>query len=84
MTTIAIVPERAESDGTSYRAVAGGVQSVGRTAGEALDALMAQLRDSEAGPLIVLLQDHADSFFTVCRQEHQGGRRQDETEAEAI
>jgi hypothetical protein len=42
MTTITILPED-----KSFRAVAGERESIGRTAGEALDALTAQLDDDE-------------------------------------
>ena len=51
MTTIIILPEKANS----YRAVAGGKESKGRTAGEALDAIAAQFVGEEGGTLLVIL-----------------------------
>src|SRR5690348_6528167 len=54
MTTVAILPESTGKDGPTYRAVAGNLQSVGRTAGEALDALTAQLSEEESGTLIIV------------------------------
>jgi hypothetical protein len=68
MTTIAILPENPGSVGTQYRAVAGQRQSVGRTAGEALDALTAQLDESQAGTLVVVQQLRPDCFFTSGQQ----------------
>lgn len=59
MTTITILPERADS----YRAVAGDKESTGRTAGEALDALAAQLGDEERGTLVIVQSHQADEFF---------------------
>jgi hypothetical protein len=68
MTTVAILPEATEA-GTTYRAVAGEKQSVGRTAGEALDALTAQLSDEEAGTLVVVQNLRPDRFFTAAQQD---------------
>jgi hypothetical protein len=69
MTTISILPENPGGNGTTYRAVAGKLQSVGRTAGEALDALTAQLGESESGTLLVVQHMRPDSFFTAQQQE---------------
>jgi len=68
MTTIAILPESPGSPATSYRAVAGTLESVGRTAGEALDGLMAQLDQTATGTLAVVQQLRPDSFFTAWEQ----------------
>ena len=62
MTTVAILPENSQIGGTAYRAVAGPIQSVGKTAGEALDGLTAQLRDEVdlealAGDLVGVVQE---------------------------
>ena len=51
MTTITIVPEAA-----AFRAVAGPHRSTGRTPGEALDALTAQLPPQDAGTLVAVVQ----------------------------
>src|SRR4051812_38877307 len=64
MTTIAIVPESASPQSTGFRAIAGAVQSVGRTAGEALDAITAQLGEADTGTLVVIQQMRSDQFFT--------------------
>jgi hypothetical protein len=68
MTTIAILPE-GPSPGRSYRAVAGDKQSVGKTAGEALDALTAQLEEAERGTIVVVQQFRPDRFFTANQQQ---------------
>ena len=65
MTTITILPEKADS----YRALAGEKESTGRTAGEALDALTAQLEDDERGTLVIVQNRKADQFFSASQQE---------------
>jgi hypothetical protein len=68
MTTISIFPEDAASQ-ERYRAVAGDRQSVGATAGEALDALTAQI-DEPGGTMVVLVQHtRPDAFFTAEQQQ---------------
>lgn len=62
MTTITITPETVA--GADYRAVAGCRQSVGKTPGEALDAITAQLGSDETGTLIVVQNQRPDAFFT--------------------
>lgn len=69
MTAVAIVREKeeADSDGEArYRAITpdGGAQAVGRTAGQALDALTAQLAAAESGTLIIVQHMRPDHFFT--------------------
>jgi hypothetical protein len=68
MTKVDILQEPAEGGTLTYRAVAGEKQSVGRSAGEALDALTAQLSDDEAGTLIVVQGRRPDEFFTAGQQ----------------
>ncbi len=72
MTTVAILPENAEPGGTTYRAVAGKVQAVGRSAGEALDALTAQLSDDQTGTLVIVQSLRPDRFFTAEQQQRLG------------
>lgn len=72
MTTITIVPEPQASNGTTWRAVAGQRQSVGRTAGEALDALTAQMSADETGTLVVVQAMRPDAFFTAAQQQRLG------------
>jgi hypothetical protein len=69
MTTIAILPDTTGPAGGRFRAVAGKVQSVGRTPGEALDALNAQLDEAETGTLVVVQQLRPDRFFTAQQQQ---------------
>ncbi len=64
MTTITILPEETNS----YRALAGDKESVGRTAGEALDALTSQLTEDESGTLIIVQNHRADQFFNATQQ----------------
>jgi hypothetical protein len=68
MTKVAIVPESAESGQVTYRAIAGRKQSVGKTAGEALDALTSSLSNEEAGTLVVVQHQRPDQFFTAEQQ----------------
>ena|SRR5205085_1422185 len=56
MTTITIVPESTGKDGIIYRAKAGTLQSEGRSAGEALDALAKQLGETETSALVIIRQ----------------------------
>lgn len=68
MTMVAIVAERAES-GVSYRAVSGDRQTLGKTAGEALDALTAQLPEDRIGTLVIIQNLRPDQYFTAKQQE---------------
>ncbi len=68
MTTIAILSENAGLQSAAYRAIAGDKESVGSTAGEALDALTAQLDEDDAGTLIIVQQQRPDQFFSAPRQ----------------
>lgn len=73
MLTIAIVSENAGTESTLYRAVAGERQSQGRTIGEAIDALNAQLSEEESGTLVIVQNLRADRFFTVEQQQRLAG-----------
>jgi hypothetical protein len=67
MTAVAIVREDTSSGGEpTYRAVShtGKAQSIGRTPGEALDALTAQLGEAESGTLVVVQHMRPDRFFS--------------------
>ena len=68
MTNVAIRPENSGTADKTYRAVAGTLQSVGKTAGEALDALAAQLNDDDETPIIVR-RFRPDAFFTPAQQQ---------------
>ncbi|MBE9233272.1 hypothetical protein IQ231_16745 [Cuspidothrix issatschenkoi LEGE 03284] len=64
MTTVAIVPISNANGERSYRAIAGNKQSVGKTAGQALDALTIQLGEVEFRALLIIDNFHPDQFFT--------------------
>lgn len=72
MTTVAILPVPTEKGGISYRGLAGDKRSQGRTAGEALDALTAQLPDDETGLLAVVQNLRPDRFFDAVQQRRLG------------
>lgn len=69
MTTITIVPEGPGTPPPRYRAVAGKAQALGKTAGEALDALALQLPEAEAGTIVVVQHRRPDEFFTAQQQQ---------------
>ena len=63
MTTISIIP-----DSAAFQAIAGTRRSTGRTPGEALDALNAQLPAGECGEHLVVQSFRPDSAFTAVQQ----------------
>jgi hypothetical protein len=69
MTAVSILPENAGANGTTYRAVAVGMQSVGRTPGEALDALTSQLGEAADSMLVVVQRLRPDRFFNAVQQQ---------------
>lgn len=69
MTTIAIVPDNPQAFPPRFRAVAGEVQSLGATAGQALDALAAQLGGPTETTLVVVQPMRPDAFFTAQQQQ---------------
>lgn len=68
MTTVAILPLSDASGERIYRAVAGDKQSTGKTAGEALDALTAQLEGDEFSTLLIIQSFRPDWFFSAEQQ----------------
>lgn len=68
MTTVAILPISDASGEKSYRAVSGDKHSVGKTAGQALDALTAQLGETEFSALLVIQSFRPDQFFGAEQQ----------------
>ncbi|MBW4594443.1 MAG: hypothetical protein KME46_16425 [Brasilonema angustatum HA4187-MV1] len=68
MTTVTILPIYDASGDKSYRAVAGDKQSIGKTAGQALDALTTQLGEDEFSALVLLQSFHPDQFFSAEQQ----------------
>ncbi|HEY9605460.1 MAG TPA: hypothetical protein V6C85_27895 [Allocoleopsis sp.] len=69
MTTVAILPVSDTNGERLYRAIAGDKQSIGKTAGEALDALTAQLEGSELGTLLIIQSFRPDWFFSTEQQQ---------------
>ena len=69
MTKVAILPIPTEQGDLSYRAIAGEKHAQGKTAGEALDALTAQLSADEASTLIIVQSLRPDRFFTAAQQQ---------------
>lgn len=69
MTTVAILPIADTAGGKSYRAVSGDKSSVGATAGQALDALTAQLGETEFSALLVIQSFRPDSLFSGEQQQ---------------
>jgi len=69
MTTVAILPVSDASGKRSYRAIAGDKQSTGKTAGEALDALTAQLEGDEFSTLLIIQSFRPDWFFSAFQQQ---------------
>ncbi len=65
---VAILPVSDASGERIYRAIAGDKQSTGRTVGEALDALTAQLEGSEFSTLLLIQSFRPDWFFSVQQQ----------------
>lgn len=68
MTTVSILPILNTNGDKSYRAIAGDCQSVGQTAGQALDALTALLGETDFSALIVIQRFNPDELFTVQQQ----------------
>ena len=68
MTKVAILPIPTVRGALAYHAVSGTRYGLGKTAGEALDALTAQLED-DASTLIIMQRLRPDPFFTTAQQE---------------
>jgi hypothetical protein len=69
MTKVAILPVSTATGDIIYHATAGDKQSHGRTAGEALDALAAQLPKEEIGTLVIVQNLRPDCFFNSDQQQ---------------
>ena len=69
MTRVAILPVPSETGKVAYHAISGDKHSQGNTAGEALDALAAQLGDEEAGTLVIVQTGRPDRFFSAAQQQ---------------
>lgn len=72
MTRVAILPVSSKDGSVSYSAVAGDKKTEGKTAGEALDALAAQLDDEDANTLVIVQNQRPDRFFSAFQQKRLG------------
>lgn len=63
MIKVAIYRESADPESPPFRAVSGKRQAMGRTAGEALDALTSQVPEEEDDTLVILRNMRPDRFF---------------------
>jgi hypothetical protein len=69
MTTIAILPVEGEDNQTTFSAVTTKQKATGRTAGEALDALTAQLTAKEAAATVIIQRFQPDQFFPAAQRD---------------
>ena len=69
MTTVAILPTSDANGDRIYQAITGDKRSIGKTAGEALDALTAQIGSDEFSTLMVIQNFRPDWFFGVEQQQ---------------
>jgi len=67
MTSIAIRTEDSNADTPRFRAVAGNRQAVGRTMGEALDALTADWGDDIQETAVFIQRFEPDAYFTAAQ-----------------
>ena len=68
MTSVTVLPIPTAHGGVTYCAVSNGKRSQGATAGEALDALTAQMPDTEKSTLVIVQNRHPDQFFNAEQQ----------------
>lgn len=69
MTMVSILPVKTETGTVCYSAVSGDKRSQGSTAGEALDAMTAQLPAHASGTLVILQSLAPDRFFDAAQQQ---------------
>jgi hypothetical protein len=69
MTKIGLVEDTGGGDERIFRAITAHHQVMGRTAGEAVDALAAQLPAEETDTLIIVRGLHPDTFFTEAQRQ---------------
>ncbi|HMV50180.1 MAG TPA: hypothetical protein PLD20_28980 [Blastocatellia bacterium] len=65
MEMVTILPEESGMFETRWHASSNGKQSIGKTAGEALDNLTGALDDSVSGSVVVVQPMRPDRFFTA-------------------
>ena len=69
MSSIAIRTDQEETGERRFRAIAGGRQSIGRTMGEALDALTAEWGDNIQETVVLIQRFQPDQYFTQAQYE---------------
>ena len=69
MTSIAIRTDQQETGERWFRAIAGKHQSIGKTMGEALDALTADWGDSVEETVVLIQRFQPDQYFTQAQYE---------------
>jgi predicted Zn-dependent protease with MMP-like domain len=69
MTAIAIRTDQKETGERQFRAIAGDRQCLGRTMGEALDALTAEWGDSVQETVVLIQRFQPDQYFTQAQYE---------------
>lgn len=69
MTKVAILPTPTERGELYYHASAGAKHAQGKTAGEALDALTAQLSAEETSTFVIVQSLRPDAFFPAPQQQ---------------
>jgi predicted Zn-dependent protease with MMP-like domain len=69
MTSIAIRTDQKETGERRFRAIAGDRQSIGRTMGEALDALTAEWRDNIQETIVLIQRFQPDQYFTQAQHD---------------
>jgi hypothetical protein len=67
MTRIAVFQEPGDAGSMLFRAVSGRNHAMGRTAGEALDALTAQFSTEESNTLVIVRNISPDRFFSAAQ-----------------
>jgi hypothetical protein len=72
MTSVAILPITNPDGQTAYQAISGNHRAIGKTAGEALDALHAQLPNLTPAPFMLLQSFQGDRFFNTAQHNRLG------------
>ncbi len=68
MSTISVIPESNPAGEVVWRAVSAEKEAVGKTVGEAIDAITPLIKDEESSSLIVIQRMRPDKFFTAKQQ----------------
>jgi hypothetical protein len=68
MTKVAVYHESADREAMAFRAVSGRNQAMGRTPGEALDALASQLSREDSDNFVIVRSMSPDRFFDAAQR----------------